>query len=123
MKIRGFLAILLLTMVVAYFIFFAKTGGESGIETEVRQFARTKIKLTQANFETLAREIIGFSADRDGLPEDLQTFRRSRPIGAGLFDAWGNEIRYERLTDSSFRLTSAGPDGEFDTADDVSKDY
>ncbi len=123
MKIRGFLAILLLTMVVVYFIFFTKTGGESGIETQVHQFARTKIKLTQANFETLAREILAFSATAESLPEDLREFQRSRPVGAGLFDAWGKDIRYERLTDSSFRLISAGPDGEFDTADDISKDF
>ncbi len=123
MKIRGFLAVLLLAMVVAYFIFFAKTGGESGIETEIHQFARTKIRLTEANFETLAREILSYTTMRDGLPADLDSFKRSRPGWTGMFDAWGKEIRYERLTDSDFRLRSAGPDSIFDTEDDIVKDY
>jgi len=38
-------------------------------------------------------------------------------------DAWGREIRYEKLSDSSFRLTSAGPDGQYETGDDIVKEY
>jgi hypothetical protein len=38
-------------------------------------------------------------------------------------DAWGRDIRYERRSDSTFRLISAGKDGLFDTADDIRVDY
>jgi hypothetical protein len=37
----------------------------------------------------------------------------------GGFDAWGNVIRYEKLSDDNFELTSAGPDKMFDTEDDI----
>ena len=123
MKIRGFLAVLVLGVAVVYFIFFAKTGGERGIETEVHHFVQTKIKLTEVNFETLARQIELFAADREGVPEDLRPLQRMRPLGSGLFDGWGREIRYQRLSESSFRLRSAGQDGVFETEDDIVKDY
>ena len=35
-------------------------------------------------------------------------------------DPWGNEIRYEKRYRRRPMLTSAGPDGEFDTDDDIS---
>jgi hypothetical protein len=41
----------------------------------------------------------------------------------GLLDAWGTAVKYERLSDTGFRLRSAGPDRVFDTADDIVKDY
>ncbi len=52
-------------------------------------------------------------ADLSGLniPVELQT------------DQWGNAFRYELSPDgSTFTLTTAGPDGQFDTADDLSLD-
>lgn len=35
-----------------------------------------------------------------------------------LFDMWGEEIQYE-LKGRQYQLTSAGPDGQFGTADDI----
>jgi hypothetical protein len=37
-----------------------------------------------------------------------------------LDDAWLNTLRYDRLADDAFEIISAGPDGRFDTADDLS---
>jgi len=125
MKIRGLLVIVLLTAVIVYFIYFAKVGNDKGgLQTEIDQYAKTKIKLTQVNLEGLAREILAYATGERGLPEDLKQLQRGRPaLGMGLLDAWGKAVKYERLSDSSFRLTSAGPDGVFDTADDIVKDY
>jgi hypothetical protein len=125
MKFRGLLAIVLLAVVVIYFIYFAKSGNDKGVlQTEVDQYVKAKIQLTQVNLESLAREILLYAAGDQGLPEDLKQLLRARPsLGMGLRDAWGQEIKYERLSDSSFRLRSAGPDGVFDTADDIVKDF
>jgi hypothetical protein len=125
MKTRGLLLAVLLAVVVVYFIYFAKSGNDKGIlQTEIDQLAKAKITLTQANMETVAREIISYAAGDQGLPEDLKPVQRSRPsLGMGLLDAWGRAIKYERLSDSAFRLRSAGPDGVFDTADDIVKDF
>lgn len=123
MKIRGFLAVLLLALVIAYFIFFAKTGDQSGVETKVRQFDRTKIRVTEADMETLAREILTYTMDASGLPEDLSDLRRFRPQTAGYLDGWGRTLRYVKLSESTFQLRSAGPDGVFETEDDILKEY
>jgi hypothetical protein len=125
MKIRGLLAIVLLTAVVVYFIYFAKVGNDKGgLQTEIDQYAKTKIKLTQVNLDALSREVLAYATGDQGLPEDLKQLQRGRPaLGMGLLDAWGKAIKYEKLSDSAFRLRSAGPDGLFDTADDIVKDY
>ena len=125
MKARGLLIVVLLAAVVVYFLYFAKTGGEKGVlQTEIDQLAKTRIALTEANMAGVAREITAYAAGAEGLPEDLKPIERNRPgFALGLQDGWGRAIRYERLSDSAFRLRSAGPDGVFDTADDIVKDF
>jgi hypothetical protein len=125
MKVRGLLIIVMLGAVVVYFIYFAKMGNDKGVlQTEVEQFVKTKIKLTEVNMESLARVILGYATGEQGLPEDLKQLQRSRPsLGMGLLDAWGRAIKYEKISDTAFRLRSAGPDGAYDTADDIVKEF
>lgn len=126
MKMRGLLIGLLLVLGTVYFIFFTKVGkdGKGGLETMVDQYLESKIDLTRVNLETLARLIQSSSADTDGgLPESLEALRRLHPTAASAVDAWGRKIRYERLSDSGFRLRSAGPDGAYETGDDIVKDF
>ena len=125
MKFRGLLIGILLAVVIAYGIFFVKTdkGGKGGLEIMVDKYLQAKIDLTEANLAALAREILSFTAEGEGLPENLDALRRFHPTAGSTPDAWGRKIRYERLSDSSFRLRSAGPDGVFDNADDIVKDF
>jgi hypothetical protein len=125
MKLRGALIGTLLALVAAYAIFFTKTdkGGKAGLEIMVDKYLESKIKLTEANLDALSREVLAFAAEGDGLPGNLADLRRFHPTAGATPDAWGRTIRYERLSDSSFRLRSAGPDGVFDTADDIVKDF
>jgi hypothetical protein len=37
-------------------------------------------------------------------------------------DGWGNAIRYRPLDHARFMVSSAGPDGVFDTSDDLSQE-
>jgi hypothetical protein len=125
MKIRGLIIGLLLALVAVYAVFFTKVGGnKSGLEIEVDKFLESKIKLTAVNLESLSHEILSYAGESEGgLPETLEALRRFHPTAGSLPDAWGKKIRYERLSDSSFRLRSAGPDGVFETADDIVKEY
>jgi hypothetical protein len=123
-KIRGMLVVVVLAMAVVYFIFFAKVADhKGGLEIEVDKYLQSKIKLTGVNLESLSHEVLSYAAEGDGLPESLDALRRFHPTAAALSDAWGRKIRYERLSDSSFRLRSAGPDGAFETEDDIVKDF
>jgi hypothetical protein len=124
MKIRGLLIGVLLAMVAVYFIFFTKVAdNKGGLQIEVDKYLQTKIKLTAVNLESLSREVLSYAAEGDGLPDTLEALRRFHPTAGALPDAWGRKIRYERLSDSSFRLRSAGPDGAFETEDDIVKDF
>jgi hypothetical protein len=125
MKLRGALVGILLALVAVFAIFFAKTdkGGKAGLEIMVDKYLESKIKLTEANLQNLSREVLSFAAEGEGLPASLADLRRFHPTAGSTPDAWGRAIRYERLSDESFRLRSAGPDGVFDTADDIVKDF
>lgn len=124
MKIRGALIGLVLAGVVVYAILLIPPSGrKGGVEIMVDKYAESKVKLTAANLEALSREVLSFASEGEGLPESLQALRRFHPTAGSLPDAWGRAIRYEKLSDDDFRLTSAGPDGEFGTADDIAKDY
>jgi hypothetical protein len=125
MKFRGLLIGLLLALVAVYFIFFTKVdkGGKAGLEIMVDKYLETKIELTEANLVALSHEILSYGTEGEGLPESLDALRRFHPTAGSTPDAWGHKIRYERLSDSSFRLRSAGPDGVFDNSDDIVKDF
>lgn len=122
MKIRGFLAVLILAAVVVYFLWMAKAGKDKVVE-EVKVFSDTKKQLTEANMSSLAREIQSYIAMQGRTPNSLKEFRALRTMPISTLDAWGKAIKYERLSDEDFRLISAGADGEFDTSDDIAKDY
>jgi hypothetical protein len=124
MKHKGPIIGLLLALVAGYFIFFTKVDGDKGgIEIMVDKYLESKIKLTEAGLEALSREVLTYASEGDGLPETLDALRRFHPTAGALPDAWGTKIRYEKLSDSSFRLRSAGPDRVFDNADDIVKDF
>ena len=123
MKLRGAMIGLLLAVVAVYFIFFTKVAKDEqgGLEIMVDKYLESKIKLTEVNLESLSREILAFASEGEGLPESLEALKRLNPAAGALPDPWGTKIRYERLSDSSFRLRSAGPDRIFDNADDIVK--
>ena len=122
MKIRGFLAILILAAVVVYFLWVAKAGKDKVIE-EVKVFDKVKHQLTKTNMNSLAKEIHSYIAMDGRTPKNLKELQTFRRVPLGILDAWGIAIKYDRLTDEDFRLISAGPDRDFDTEDDISKEY
>jgi hypothetical protein len=119
MKIRGLLIVLILAMAVVYFLYFGKAGKESYLEATVDAHQRMSADLTRVNMETIARAVDLFSGTEGRVPEDLKELSRARLLTGATSDGWGRAFKYERLSDSSFRLTSPGPDGKFDTADDI----
>jgi hypothetical protein len=119
MKIRGLLIVLVLAMAVVYFLYFGKAGKKSYLEATVDAHQRMSADLTRANMETLARAIDLFSGTEGRVPEDLKDLSRARLLTGATSDGWGRAFKYERLSDSGFRLTSPGLDGKFDTGDDI----
>jgi len=119
MKIKGFLVIFLLVAITVFFLYIVKRGEKPQIQQQVDAFAEVKEKTTRTNLSSLEKAIDIFIAQNGRVPHDLteiQTFSRSVYVDT---DSWGNKIRYERISDSSYRLISAGKDKMFQTADDI----
>jgi hypothetical protein len=119
MKVRGALVILLLAMVVVYFLYFAKAGKKSYIEGAVDANDRMRAELTQVNMGTLQKAIDYYIASEGEAPADLKTLFAARLFSGDPSDGWGTPIKYEKLSDSTYRLTAAGKDRTFGTDDDV----
>ncbi len=123
MKIKGFLVILILGVVIVYFLFMVKSGGQANIKQEIDAFSRAKAKLTRTNMRILQRAVTSYIASHDQVPENLDEVSLAYPITTGKLDAWGKEIKYEGLSSDKFRLTSAGGDKQFNTEDDIVMEY
>jgi hypothetical protein len=120
MKIRGFLIVLILAVVVIYLLYFGKlVGKKSQIQVMTDRYAQVKEQLTRVNMAELEKAVVTFISTEGRMPEDIKELQRSRILITGAVDGWGNFIKYEKLSDTSFRLISAGKDGTFGTADDI----
>ncbi len=124
MKTRGLLAMVVIAAAVVYFVYFMKSGGSaSAVEVQVDRFQRTKIELTGVNLGQAERAVLAYQSSEGVLPASLKEVAAARILAGPAADAWGRAFRYEKLSDTSFRLTSAGPDGTFDTEDDIVRDF
>lgn len=121
---RGLLALTLLALVVVGILWLAKSGGENQPVKEIERFDNLKIKATETNIRALGRAISTYVGIEGESPESLEELRKAVGFrSTSSLDAWGIEIRYERLTENDFRLTSAGKDKTFDTEDDIVVDF
>ncbi len=123
MKMRGFMALLLLSMVIVYFLYIVKSGEQEMIKESVDTLGRAKQLGTELNMKTMQRTIISFIAAQGYVPQSLDQVRRMNPMFLAGVDEWGTVIGYERLSDEGFRLMAAGPDRSFGTEDDLVLDY
>lgn len=123
MRARGLFIVLILSAGIVYLLWFAKTGKKTLLETKVDQNVQAHADLTKVNMQVLQKIVISYMASEGQTPKSLQDLRNSSLLGGGAIDAWGKSIQYERLSDSSFRLISAGKDGIFSTQDDIVLEY
>lgn len=123
MKIKGFLALLILVAIVVYFLFIFKAGKQGQLPGQIEAFQSMKDKLTRTNMTTLERVITAFIAREEKAPKSLDDLENLYILLTTRVDAWGVAIRYERISDSRFRLISAGKDRLFKTKDDIIMEY
>ena len=94
---------------------FAIVAGIMGLQKTATQFktvAITTTKLVEGHQIIESRR----AADNQ-LPDGIE----GNKLIVDLADGWGNGIRYE-VEDQSYVLRSGGPDGAFDTEDDITID-
>jgi len=119
MRIKGFLVVLLLVVVLAFFLWTLKRGGKEPIRQEVETFSRIREETTRMNMGTLERAIDLYIAQNGRVPERLGDLRTLGPSAYQDTDAWGTTLKYEKISDSGYRLVSAGADRSFGTGDDI----
>lgn len=117
------MVIILLVAIVVFFLYTLKSGGNKDIPEQIEAFSSAKQKLTKTNLSSLQREVLSYIVSNGTAPQSLDDIRFSPALTTGKWDAWGKEVKYERLSDENFRLTSAGHDGTFDTEDDIVTEY
>lgn len=122
MKIRGFLVIIVLAAGIVYLLWMMK-GGKEQLPREVKAYGETRIELTRANMATLKTAIFIFTTEEGRTPKNLKELKEFNSLRGAHLDAWGTAIKYERLSDENFRLTSAGNDKIFNTVDDFVLEY
>ncbi len=123
MRIKGFLAILLLVMLVVFFLYVIKAGKHGQLPGQIEAFNSMKDKLTRTNLKTLERVIISHIAQKGETPQKLQDLDKFHLISAARVDAWGTIIKYKKLSETRFQLISAGKDRRFKTEDDITSEY
>lgn len=119
MKFRGLTLVLLIGAALVFFLYVMKTGDKENIKEQADMFSAAKTKLTKANMQQAKKMIIAFISVNGSLPDDLRQMKSMNPMFTGGIDAWGNVIKYEKLSDDNFRLRSSGADKKFKTEDDI----
>jgi hypothetical protein len=119
MKFRGLTLVLLIGAALVFFLYVMKTEDKENIKEQVGMFSSAKTKLTRSNMEQAKKMIIAFVSVNGRLPDNLNQMKNMNPMFTGGFDAWGNVVQYEKLSNDNFRLRSSGPDQIFHTEDDI----
>jgi Type II secretion system (T2SS), protein G len=112
--IAGIIFSVLLYGGVFYFGFFAKTG----------PYVELRIRLVHQQMQIDAGQIALYKGQHGSLPATLSDL--GKPSEKNMFftaDPWGKQFKYTPLGDGHFELTSAGPDREFGTPDDVTEKF
>jgi hypothetical protein len=94
---------------------YVADAGKSPEDWE-REFRRA----AQLNMASVALSVRRFTRTKGQLPLHLEEVPDLRePDGRAPKDPWGSEYRYDRESNESFVLQSAGPDRVFGTGDDL----
>lgn len=97
-----------------------------GITGLMQHVATTRITTTHAKIADVEKLVEIFAMAHNGkfpdsLDELLQGTDDAPPLAkeGNLVDAWGTRFNYSKKGKASCVITSAGPDGEFGTSDDL----
>ncbi len=131
MKLRGFLFVIVMAAGLLYLLWLLRVGkeqvpdqgGKEKLPVQIKVYREAELQMTKANMLTLRTAIFMFTAEQGRTPEDLKELKNFGGLRGADLDAWGTSIKYERLSGEHFRLSSAGKDKVFNTADDIVEEY
>ena len=115
--------VLFVAVAVLVILFYRPPGQKSSVEKGLDAKELAAEVQTRANLQVVEGIVIAFMSESGDVPSSLAQIQRERSLPGGALDGWGRSLKYEKLSDSSFRLTSAGKDGVFGSADDIVRTY
>ncbi len=88
------------------------------------QGEESKVNTTRASIGAIETAVKSYEI-KSGIPESLDPLTVETETRAALLDkdklkdSWGNDFRYKKVSKHKYEIRSAGPDGQFDTGDDI----
>jgi hypothetical protein len=119
MPARGLLIVLILALVLVFFLMLAKSSSKAPLATQVEVYSKAQTEVTRSTLQNLEKVVFSYISDQGRAPESLLEIQNSGHLSGAVVDGWGRRIKYEKLSDSTFRLSSAGKDRTFGTKDDI----
>ena len=87
---------------------------------------RQRIQKTRNRISDISHALKTFEMNNSGLPQSLEALTKEQSNGMpplleskALNDSWGNAFHYKRISSYKFEIRSAGPDGQMESADDL----
>jgi len=119
----AFLLLVLIAVGIVLLITFMP-GGSAETALEAKESAETQVAMFSA--DAVVRDAQGYIALNGEPPADIDDLVEYR--GSGYPDPWGTEMRVEversdRGRTGVMTIRSAGPDGEWETEDDLSSEH
>ena len=99
--------------------------GAVAVPAYINYLADARRETTRALIKSVDDALVTYNAKHGGkYPDSLDVLTQETEdedaiLQGGIDDPWGNELKYEKRGKKRPLLTSAGPDGEFGTDDDI----
>jgi len=99
--------------------------GAVAVPAYINYLADARIATTRALIKSVDDALVTYNSKHSGsYPNSLDELTQETEdadaiLQGGIEDPWGNPLKYEKRGKKRPLLTSAGPDGEFGTDDDI----
>ena len=99
--------------------------GAVAVPAYINYLADARVATTRSLIKSVDDALVTYNSKHGGkYPDTLDVLTQETDdadaiLQGGIEDPWGNELKYEKRGKKRPLLTSAGPDGEFGTDDDI----
>ena len=85
------------------------------------QAEKAKIRTTKTSMNVIKQQITAYQLEKNRVPDALSILVPDFLEEGGLRDGWSRDFYYSPTPNGAraFSLVSAGPDGQFETEDDI----
>jgi general secretion pathway protein G len=85
------------------------------------QAEKAKIRTTKTSMNVIKQQITAYQLEKNRVPDALSVLVPDFLEEGGLRDGWSRDFYYSPTSNGAraFSLVSAGPDGQFETEDDI----